>query len=227
MAPWYHLSSYHAFHTMHTLSSIAFRSFPLHNSPITCFCDDDPPFPEHLLDKDGRHLSLRTKLEIRYSPWAMSMMNGFGKIDGKTAKEFTGSPTGGGRGGDDDAGEGGGGGGDEGGDEQVYFLPLLTIAFAAFQLGYCIAVWMKDETLDFDFLRAGVGLFCLLAVAAIRLNNQTGVDGYIVGLGASIGVMLWTGEHCLVKKEGSAAGVVTLIAATMALMFTAALYKFI
>lgn len=100
----------------------------------------------------------------------------------------------------------------------------MTIAFAAFHLGYCIAVWIKDEALDLEFFRTGVGLFCLLAVAALRLNNQTGVDAYILGLGASVGVMLWTGERCLVKKEGIPAGIVTLFAAAMAVMFTVALY---
>lgn len=155
----------------------------------------------------------------------MSMMNGFGKSD---PKEFTGGPTGGGAGGnDDDWGDGGGGGGDEGGDEQIFYLPLLTIAFAAFHLGYCIAVWLKDETLDSEFFRTGVGLFCLLAVAAIRLNNRTGIDAYILGWGASVGVMLWTGERCIMKKEGSPAGIVTLFAAAMAVMFTGALYDII
>jgi hypothetical protein len=103
-------------------------------------------------------------------------------------------------------------------------LPVLTLAFAAFHLGYCIAIWVKDDNLDFEFFRTGLGLFGLLAVAAMRLNARTGIDAYILGLGASVGVMVWTGERCLVKREGSPAGIVALFAASMALMFTAALY---
>ncbi|KAI5063996.1 hypothetical protein GOP47_0020666 [Adiantum capillus-veneris] len=196
-----HLSSYNAFHTMRALSSIAARSFlfptaledvllvpnsekgslPVASCPsISCFCDDDPLLPEHLFDKDGGTLTFRTKLEIRYSPWAVSMMDGFGKADKRTAKQFT---------------------------------------------GYCIAVWLKDETLDSGFLRTGICLFLLLAVAAVRMNNQSGLDAYIIGLGASIGVMLWTGERCLSKKEGSPSGIVSLLAASMAVIFSAALFE--
>lgn len=242
-----HLASYNALHTMQTLSSITARSFlfptaledviflpSLEKAPflasssasITCFCDDDPLIPEHLFDKDGGTYAFRTKLEITYSPWAMSMMDGFGRADRRTAKEFTGGPTGGGNGGDDDdGGEGGGGGGDEGGNLRPDILPLLTVAFAAFHLGYCIAVWIKDETFEIGFFRTGVGLFLLLAISAIRMNNQTGLDAYILGLGASLGVMLWTGERCLSKKEGSPAGIVSLLAASMAVIFSAALYE--
>jgi hypothetical protein len=35
---------------------------------------------------------------------------------------------------------------------------------------------------------------------------------------------LWPGERCLVKREGNSAGIVALFAASMAVMFTAALY---
>lgn len=192
---------------------------------ISCFCEDDPLIPEHLFDKGGT-FAFRTKLEIRYSPWAVSMMDGFGKVDKRMTKEFTGGPTGGGNGGnDDDGGDGGGGGGDDGGNARPDILPLLTIAFAAFHLGYCVAVWMKDEALDIGFLRTGICLFLLLAVAAVRMNNQSGLDAYILGLGASIGVMLWTGERCLSKKEGSPSGIVSLLAASMAVIFSAALFE--
>eukprot|EP00249_Psilotum_nudum_P011161 c23000_g1_i2 orf=416-1213(-) len=245
-----HIASHHALLSMQTLSSLALRSFLsrtawedlvlLRSHPdsatatvpclsITCFRDDELPLPEHLLDRDMGNLSLRTKLEIRYSPWALSMMNVLGRGDGSRLKEFTGGPAGGGRGDGDGGGEGGGGGGDNDGEERVFLLPLLTIAFAAFHLGYCIAVWMKDESLHFDFVRTGLGLFCLLVVAAIRLNNllplsRTGVDAYLLGLGASVGVMIWTGERCLVKKDDNPAGVVALFAAAMSVIFTAALY---
>ncbi|MCO5593628.1 hypothetical protein L7F22_047643 [Adiantum nelumboides] len=211
-----HWSSYNAIQTMGALSSIAARSYlfptalddvflvpnsdkgplPVASCPsISCFCDDDPLIPEHLFDKEGGTFTFRTKLEIRYSPWAVSMMDGFGKADKRTPKQFTGGPTGGGNGGnDDDGGDGGGGGGDDGGNARPDILPLLTIAFAAFHLGYCIAVWVKDETLDIGFFRTGICLFLLLAVAAIRMNNQSGLDAYILGLGASVGVMFWTGK---------------------------------
>eukprot|EP00250_Pteridium_aquilinum_P013929 c21665_g1_i1 orf=530-1342(+) len=253
--PHQHVTSYTASHAFQTCTSITWRSFlspagweylivpkstPEHSIPdlslpsasvtpsISCFCDDDPWLTEHFFNKDGSTLTLRTKLEIMYSPWAMSMMNGYQAPARKSVKEFTGGPSGGGRGGDNDGGgDGGGGGGDEGREEQIWVLPLLTIAFAAFHLGYCIAVWMKDESFDFEFFRTGIGLFCLLAVAAIRLNNRTGIDAYLLGLGASVGVMLWTGERCLVKKEGIPAGIVSFFAAAMAAMFSTALREII
>ncbi|KAG6543231.1 hypothetical protein Mapa_015482 [Marchantia paleacea] len=191
---------------------------------IVCFRDDDLPFPEHLVGRSPSDLNVRTSLEIRYSPWAVHMMNGFGKKEGNKLKESTGGPPGGGNGADDGGGDGGGGGGDDDGEEHIFLLPVLTLAFAAFHLGYCIAIWIKDENLDFEFFRTGLILFGLLAVAAIRLNARTGIDAYILGLGASVGVMVWTGERCLVKREGSPAGIVALFAASMAVMFTAALY---
>ena len=197
-SPHYHavhqdLASYSTLHNVKTLCTMAARSFlsntlvwedfifgPCLDKPIspsrrliiTCFCDDDPHFPEHVFEKDSNMMSLRTKLEMRYSPWAISMMDGLGKRDKRMVKkEFTGGPTGGGNGRNDDGGEGGGGDGDEDGDEDIYILPLLTIAFAAFQLGYCVAVWMKDEKSDFKFFQIGIGLFLLLTLTAIRLNR--------------------------------------------------------
>ncbi|MCO5552012.1 hypothetical protein L7F22_005520 [Adiantum nelumboides] len=206
-------------------TDVSLPSAPISRS-ISCFCDDDPFVTEHFFNKDGRTLTLRTKLEIMYSPWAMSMLNGYQIPVRKSFKELTGGPTGGGRGGDGDGGgDGGGGGGDEGKEEQVWLLPFLTIAFAAFHLGYCIAIWMKDGSFDFEFVRTGIGLFCLLALAAIRLNNRTGIDAYLLGLGASVGVMLWTGERCLMKKEGSPAGIVSFFAAAMAALFSTAIHE--
>lgn len=87
-----------------------------------------------------------------------------------TWKIIAGGPPGNGKGGDDGGGDGGGGGGDDDGEDHIFLLPVLTLAFAAFHLGYCIAIWVKDESLDFDFFRTGLGLFALLAVAALRLN---------------------------------------------------------
>ncbi|XP_024396846.1 uncharacterized protein [Physcomitrium patens] len=191
--------------------------------PVVCFRDDDAPLPEYLVERNWSDMNVRTNLEIRYSPWAVEMMNGFGNKNEAKTKESTGGPPGNGNGGDD-GGNGGGGGGDDDGDYHVFLLPMLTLAFAAFHLGYCIAVWVKDDNLDFEFLRTGLGLFGLLAVSAFRLNTRTGIDAYILGLGASLGVMVWTGERCLVKKEGNPAGVVALFAASMAVMLTAALY---
>eukprot|EP01018_Ginkgo_biloba_P029987 Gb_34044 [translate_table: standard] len=192
---------------------------------VVCFRDDDCPFPDNPLERDAGSLSLRTNSEIRYSPWATSMLNGLGKIGNPKIRESTGGPTGGGKGDDDGGGgDGGGGGGDDEGEGHIFLLPLLTLAFAAFHMGYCIAVWVKDENLDNEFLRTGFGLFCLLVLSAIRLNNRTGIDAYILGLGASVGVMVWTGERCFVKREGNPSGIVALFAASMAVMFTAALY---
>lgn len=189
---------------------------------IVCFRDDDAP--ELPVGRDLSDLSARTSFEVRYSPWAMQMLNGYGKKDKNDFKESTGGPPGNGKGGDDGGGDGGGDGSDDDGEEHIFLLPILTLAFAAFHLGYCIAIWVKDESLDFEFFRTGLGLFGLLALAAVRLNARTGIDAYILGLGASVGVMVWTGERCLVKREGHPAGIVALFAASMAVMFTAALY---
>lgn len=57
---------------------------------IVCFRDDDAPFPEYLVERDWSDLSVRTNLEIRYSPWAVQMMNGFGRRDESRLKESTG-----------------------------------------------------------------------------------------------------------------------------------------
>lgn len=195
-----------------------------HPSCVVCFRDDDCPFPGSPLEREPGSLSLRPSSEIRYSPWAASMLNGIGE----KIRESTGGPAGGGKGSDgDDDGNGGGGGGDDEGDgeeEHFFLLPLLTLAFAAFNLGYCIAVWVKDGNTNNDFLRTGCGLFCLLVLAAIRLSNRTGIDAYILGLGTSVGVMVWAGERCFVKRESNPAGIVTLFAASMGVTFTASLY---
>ncbi|KAJ7526533.1 hypothetical protein O6H91_16G013400 [Diphasiastrum complanatum] len=188
---------------------------------IVCFREDDLPVPEHPVQRDTGDSGVRTSLEVQYSPWAISMMNGFGKAYVNKTKESTGGPPGGNKGGDDGDGDGGG---DDDEDDRIFLLPLLTLAFAAFHLGYCIAIWVKDESLDSESFRTGLGLFCLLGMAAIRLKSGAGLDAYVLGLGASLGVMFWTGERYVVKREGSLAGIVALLAASMAATFTASLY---
>ncbi|KAH7423187.1 hypothetical protein KP509_12G042800 [Ceratopteris richardii] len=198
------------------------RSIP----SISCFRDDDPFLTEHFFNRDRYARTIGKKLEITYSPWAMSMMNGYRIPFRIPIKESTGGPTGGGRGNGDGDGDGGGGGDDEGEEEQLWLLPSLTIAFAVLHLGYCLAIW-KDEDSDLDFIWTGMGLFCLLILSAVRLNNQTGIDAYFLGLGASIGVMLWTGERCLLRKECSTAGLVSFFGAAMATLFSLSLHNII
>ncbi|KAH7315852.1 hypothetical protein KP509_21G068200 [Ceratopteris richardii] len=194
---------------------------------ISCFCDDDPLLTEHCQRKDLSTSSFHTRMGIVYSPWATSMMNGYQDSPRKPIRESTGGPTGGGRGNGDGGGDDGGDGDDEGNEEQIWVLPLLTISFAAFHLGYCVAVWVKEKSFDLRFFLTGIGLFCQLAVAAVGLNNRSGIDAYFRGFGASIGVMLWTGEHCLRKRKGRTAGIVSLLAASMAAFFSSALYDII
>jgi hypothetical protein len=57
---------------------------------IVCFRDDNAPFPEYLVDKDWNNMSMGASLEIRYSPWAVQMMHGFGNKDVSRLKESTG-----------------------------------------------------------------------------------------------------------------------------------------
>lgn len=56
---------------------------------IVCFRDDDAP--ELPVGRDLSDLSARTSFEVRYSPWAMQMLNGYGKKDKNDFKESTGS----------------------------------------------------------------------------------------------------------------------------------------
>jgi hypothetical protein len=81
-----------------------------------------------------------------------------------------GGPPNNGKGGDGGDGNGGGGGGDDDGEDHIFLLPILTLAFAAFHVGYCIAVWVKDDSLDFEFFRTALALFGLLTISALRLN---------------------------------------------------------
>ncbi|CAN6466665.1 unnamed protein product [Victoria cruziana] len=203
---------------------------PDFSSNIVCFREDDEsPLSDDPFPADAGILVPRALSGLKYGPWAVGMVRGLGR---PPLKPSTGGPGGGGA--DDGRGGGGGGGGDDEGDgcgdddaggEDAYLLPMLTVALASVHLGYCVGVWARDEALDVRFLRTGVGLFCLLLVSALRLKCQSGLDAYILGLGASAGVMIWTGERCFVKKESTSAGFVSLLAASMSLIFSAALYN--
>ncbi|CAI5514188.1 unnamed protein product [Closterium sp. Naga37s-1] len=142
---------------------------------------------------------------------------------------------GGGRGGDDDDGKGGDGGGDGGddGDErngrsdnQIDALPFLSLAFAALHACYCIVIGLKEKVLPPDFLRTAAGLSSLLIASALRLNStRYGFDSYVLGLGASVGVSVWSAERCFLRKEPSPSGVAALGSAIMAALYTCALYR--
>jgi hypothetical protein len=54
---------------------------------IVCFTDDNAPFPEYLVERDCNDMSMGASLEIRYSSWAVQMMNGFGNKDVSRLKE--------------------------------------------------------------------------------------------------------------------------------------------
>ncbi|EFJ23394.1 hypothetical protein SELMODRAFT_442927 [Selaginella moellendorffii] len=114
---------------------------------IVCFRDDDSAMPPELLDRDLRDFGVRTNLQMRYSPWAVDMINGMGTCDKKTLKKSNGGPS-------------------------------------------------------------------YLVLSVKRLLFSTVLPLFLC----------LDGERCLVKKEGSPAGIVALFAASMAVMFTAALY---
>ncbi|GAQ87600.1 hypothetical protein KFL_003640020 [Klebsormidium nitens] len=195
------------------------------------FLEDDQPFPATVTQRDMAELSLRARLESKYSSQlGAGIISTFGRHDllqrKRDLKEnFGGSPPGGGKNNGRGRGDGGGGGGGGGeGQTAIYLLPVLTLVFAAVFLGYAVAVGLKEEGMNMDFLRTSAGLFGLLALAAFRVNNQTGIDAFILGLGASTAVMVWTGERFVVRKEIAPAGIVTILAASMAVIFTGALY---
>lgn len=71
-----------------TESSRMGASFPA----VVCYRDDDAPLPESLVEKNWSDMSARASLEIRYSPWAVEMMNGYGKKNRNEVKESTGEP---------------------------------------------------------------------------------------------------------------------------------------
>lgn len=58
---------------------------------VVCFRDDDAPLPEYLVERNWSDMGTRANLEIRYSPWAVEMMNGFGKKNEAKIKESTGN----------------------------------------------------------------------------------------------------------------------------------------
>lgn len=74
----------------------------------------------------------------------------------KRIRESTSEPIEGGKGSDgDDDGNGRGGVGDDEADgeqENQFLLPLLTMAFVAFNLGYCIIVSVMDGNGNNSFL---------------------------------------------------------------------------
>eukprot|EP00252_Welwitschia_mirabilis_P024823 TRINITY_DN7512_c0_g2_i3.p1 TRINITY_DN7512_c0_g2~~TRINITY_DN7512_c0_g2_i3.p1 ORF type:complete len:256 (-),score=42.36 TRINITY_DN7512_c0_g2_i3:109-876(-) len=185
--------------------------------------DDDFPCAERRWDIDVKNGNFKSHYAgIRFGPWAESMLERDEKGLKRRDNESTGGPSGGGNDKDDD--DGGGGGGDDDSEDHLFMLPFLTLAFAAFHLGYCIAVWIKHDKLDSEFLRTGFGLFCLLVIAAIRLNRHAGIDAYILGLGSSVGVMVWAGERWIIKKETNPAAILALSAASIGVMFTIAIY---
>ncbi|GBG81762.1 hypothetical protein CBR_g33940 [Chara braunii] len=202
---------------------------------IRCFRDDDSPFPDRMSEKDLQRLGrgLGPGRDLQFSSWTVQMMDQAGRAGGgsrkRDLKEDTGGPSGGSKGGDGDGGGDGGGGGGGGGDgdeadDHIYLLPVVTLAFAALHFGYCVAIWIKDDGFDFDFFRTGLGLLGLLVVTACKLNRRTGVDAYILGLGSSVGVMVWTGERCCVKRELTPSGIVAVFAALMSAIFSVGLY---
>ena len=58
---------------------------------VVCFRDDEAPLPEYLVERNWSDMSARANLEIRYSPWAVEMMNGFGKNNEAKIRESTGN----------------------------------------------------------------------------------------------------------------------------------------
>ncbi|CAI5994837.1 unnamed protein product [Closterium sp. NIES-65] len=177
--------------------------------------------------------------DTRYGPWANAMMERqtMKSLQERIFKEQAGGGGGdsGGRGGDDDDGKGGDGGGDGGddGDEgnrrsanQIDALPFLSLAFAALHACYCIVIGLKEKVLPPDFLRTAAGLSSLLIASALRLNStRYGFDSYVLGLGASVGVSVWSAERCFLRKEPSPSGVAALCSAIMAALYTCALYR--
>ncbi|CAI5458065.1 unnamed protein product [Closterium sp. Yama58-4] len=206
----------------------------------TCFRTDegDPDIlvPHHPHGTTSNPAS--SFLDTRYGPWANAMMEQRTmKTLQERIKEQAGGGGGdsGGRGGDDDDGKGGDGGGDGGddGDEgnrriysQIDALPFLSLAFAALHACYCIVIGLKEKVLPPDFLRTAAGLSSLLIASALRLNStRYGFDSYVLGLGASVGVSVWSAERCFLRKEASPSGVAALCSAIMAALYTCALYR--
>lgn len=83
---------------------------------------------------------------------------------------YVGGFLGNGKGGDDGGGDGGGDGSDDDGEEYIFLLFILIFVFVVFYLGYCIVIWVKDESLDFEFFCIGFGLFGLLVFVVVCLN---------------------------------------------------------
>eukprot|EP00271_Cylindrocystis_brebissonii_P007212 TRINITY_DN2047_c0_g1_i1.p1 TRINITY_DN2047_c0_g1~~TRINITY_DN2047_c0_g1_i1.p1 ORF type:complete len:512 (+),score=78.95 TRINITY_DN2047_c0_g1_i1:209-1744(+) len=194
---------------------------------VKCFRDDDFVFPEKAVDSGFQSERARSStVTIAYSPWALSMLGDSFQVPSRavTKEGIGGGP--GGKGPRDGGGDGGGDGeGDEDGDEDIYVLPLLTLAFAVLHLGYCAAVWLKDNGFHINLSKTGLGLFGVLAVAVIRMNCQTSFDASIFGLGASVGIMTWAAERSYMKREVAPSGVLAMCSGAISCAFTMALYQ--
>ncbi|CAI7918552.1 unnamed protein product [Closterium sp. NIES-54] len=208
----------------------------------TCFRTDEgdpdilvPHHPDISIPSHGTSSNPASSfLDTRYGPWANAMMERqtMKSLQERIFKEQAGGggSDSGGRGGDDDDGKGGDGGGDGGddGDEgnrrsanQIDALPFLSLAFAALHACYCIVIGLKEKVLPPDFLRTAAGLSSLLIASALRLNStRYGFDSYVLGLGASVGVSVWSvfpsvslppcllaSERFLLRKEPSPSSV--------------------
>eukprot|EP00252_Welwitschia_mirabilis_P024822 TRINITY_DN7512_c0_g2_i1.p1 TRINITY_DN7512_c0_g2~~TRINITY_DN7512_c0_g2_i1.p1 ORF type:complete len:121 (-),score=11.94 TRINITY_DN7512_c0_g2_i1:109-471(-) len=60
--------------------------------------------------------------------------------------------------------------------------------------------------------------------AGLTSCRHAGIDAYILGLGSSVGVMVWAGERWIIKKETNPAAILALSAASIGVMFTIAIY---
>lgn len=208
--------------------SMPFQTQGSSGGEVQCFRDDDVIFPEQPLEKTNTLVEsvFRTKMQVAYSPWALQMMDSFSVPETVPSKENVGGGNGGkgprnGDGGGDD-GNGDEGEGEEGED---FLLPGLTLAFAALQIGYCVTTWLKEDGLDPDFTRTALSLLGLLTVSLIRMSCQGGVDAYIIGLSASVGVMIWAAERSVSQRKATPGGIMALFGAAMSFIFTAALYE--
>lgn len=210
-------------------------SMPLHTphiqpSKVVSFRDDDVGFPDVPSEKASYFgdAAFRTKMQVAYSPWALQMVASFSVPETVPSKENLG-------GGNDGKGprNGDGGGNDGNGDEEGegegegedLLLPGLTLAFAALHLGYFVTTWLKEEGVDPHFTRTALSLLGLLAISLVRMSCQGGVDAYIIGLSASVGVMIWAAERSVSQRKATPGGIMAAFGAAMSFIFTAALYE--
>eukprot|EP00271_Cylindrocystis_brebissonii_P019741 TRINITY_DN618_c0_g1_i1.p1 TRINITY_DN618_c0_g1~~TRINITY_DN618_c0_g1_i1.p1 ORF type:complete len:432 (+),score=46.69 TRINITY_DN618_c0_g1_i1:363-1658(+) len=186
---------------------------------VRCFRDDDVVLPEQLIVRPFvEDLKSRSHLTIGYSPWAMTMMGRLPAFSRAPLQAVTEVSMGGGR----DGGKGTIGGDGEGEwdddddddedfDELAYVLPFLTAALGAVQLGYCTAVWIREQR----FAKTGFALFGLIAIAAARLSWQAGLDAYILGLIASFCITIWAADRSQMRFEVTPVCLLALLSATV------------